>query len=65
MPAAVIFDLDGVLIDSEVAWNDARRQLVKECDGTWRSDAQQAMMGMSSGEWSPLHPQAARRPNEH
>ena len=52
MPAAVIFDLDGVLIDSEEVWNDARRQLTEEAGGAWREDAQQAMMGMSSVEWS-------------
>jgi HAD superfamily hydrolase (TIGR01509 family) len=51
-PAAVIFDLDGVLIDSERTWNRAREQLVKECGGVWRADAQRAMMGMSSLEWS-------------
>jgi beta-phosphoglucomutase-like phosphatase (HAD superfamily) len=52
VPAAVIFDLDGVLVDSEVAWNDARRELVQASGGTWRDDAQRAMMGMSSLEWS-------------
>jgi len=52
VPAAVIFDLDGVLIDSEAVWNDARRGLVEESGGRWRSDAQEAMMGMSSLEWS-------------
>ncbi len=52
MPAAVIFDLDGVLVDSEALWNDARRQLVEESGGAWKEEAQQAMMGMSSVEWS-------------
>ena len=52
MPAAVIFDLDGVLIDSESLWDDARRQLVEESGGVWKDEAQQAMMGMSSSEWS-------------
>jgi HAD superfamily hydrolase (TIGR01509 family) len=51
-PAAVIFDLDGVLVDSETVWNDARRQVVEESGGTWHEDAQRAMMGMSSLEWS-------------
>jgi HAD superfamily hydrolase (TIGR01509 family) len=51
-PAAVIFDLDGVLVDSETAWNDARRALVEESGGTWRAAATRAMMGMSSLEWS-------------
>jgi HAD superfamily hydrolase (TIGR01509 family) len=51
-PAAVVFDLDGVLIDSESVWNDARRELVERSGGRWRADAQRAMMGMSSVEWS-------------
>ena len=50
--AAVIFDLDGVLVDSEQLWDDARRELVQERGGTWRPDATRAMMGMSSLEWS-------------
>jgi len=50
--AAVIFDLDGVIVDSEGAWNDARRELTEESGGSWRADAQRAMMGMSSVEWS-------------
>jgi HAD superfamily hydrolase (TIGR01509 family) len=52
MPGAVIFDLDGVLIESEVVWNEARRDLVEKAGGTWLADAQQVMMGMSSVEWS-------------
>jgi HAD superfamily hydrolase (TIGR01509 family) len=49
---AVIFDLDGLLIDSESVWDEARRQYVAEHGGTWREDATRAMMGMSSIEWS-------------
>ena len=49
---AVIFDLDGVLVDSEGVWDEARRELVRERGGTWRDDATRAMMGMSSLEWS-------------
>jgi HAD superfamily hydrolase (TIGR01509 family) len=49
---AVIFDLDGVLLDSETVWDDARRELVARAGGTWRSDATREMMGMSSPEWS-------------
>jgi HAD superfamily hydrolase (TIGR01509 family) len=50
--AAVIFDLDGVLIDSEAVWNSAREEVAKRHGGKWRPDAQRAMMGMSSNEWS-------------
>jgi HAD superfamily hydrolase (TIGR01509 family) len=49
---AVVFDLDGVLLDTEELWNEARRQIAQERGGRWRADAQQAMMGMSSPEWS-------------
>jgi HAD superfamily hydrolase (TIGR01509 family) len=52
MPAAVMFDLDGVLVDSEQLWNEAKEALVREAGGRWREDAPRAMMGMSSPEWS-------------
>lgn len=52
MIAAVIFDLDGVLVDSEAAWDRARRALVEERGGAWRESATRDMMGMSSLEWS-------------
>ena len=52
MPDAVIFDLDGVLVDSEQLWNQAREEFTKESGGRWRPDATRAMMGMSSPEWS-------------
>ena len=49
---AVVFDLDGVLLDTEELWDEARRQLAEERGGRWREQAQRAMMGMSSPEWS-------------
>ena len=49
---AIVFDLDGVLIDSETVWNEARCGLVAEQGGRWRPEAQRAMMGMSATEWS-------------
>ena len=52
MIEAVVFDLDGVLLDTEELWNEARRQIADERGGRWREDAQRAMMGMSSPEWS-------------
>jgi len=49
---AVVFDLDGVLIDSEPVWERARRDLVAERGGHWASDAQRKLMGMSTPEWA-------------
>ena len=50
--AAVIFDLDGVLVDSEGVWEAAREEVARGHGGHWSADAQRAMMGMSSTEWS-------------
>ena len=50
--AAVVFDLDGVLVESESAWDRARRDVVAQAGGRWRESATAAMMGMSSPEWS-------------
>jgi HAD superfamily hydrolase (TIGR01509 family) len=49
---AVVFDLDGVLLDSEQVWDEVREALVKERGGRWHEQAQTEMMGMSSVEWS-------------
>jgi HAD superfamily hydrolase (TIGR01509 family) len=64
---AVIFDLDGLLLDSESAWDDGRKALVAEHGLEWRDGATEAMLGMSAPEWSayvrdelrvPLEPRA-------
>jgi HAD superfamily hydrolase (TIGR01509 family) len=49
---ALIFDLDGVLLDSEQVWNEAKEEVVREQGGRWREDAPRRMMGMSSPEWA-------------
>ena len=52
MIEAVVFDLDGVLLDSEQVWDEVREQLARERGGRWHDRAQRDMMGMSSTEWS-------------
>jgi HAD superfamily hydrolase (TIGR01509 family) len=49
---AVVFDLDGVLIDSESEWDRARREVVRACGGRWIESATTDMLGMSAPEWS-------------
>ena len=47
-----MFDLDGVLVDSEPVWEQVRRQVVADYGGHWDADTQDRLMGMSTGEWS-------------
>jgi HAD superfamily hydrolase (TIGR01509 family) len=49
---AVVFDLDGILVQSEELWDAARRELAEEHGIEWPDGATEAMMGMSSKEWS-------------
>jgi beta-phosphoglucomutase-like phosphatase (HAD superfamily) len=52
MIAAVVFDLDGVIVDSEIVWERVRRRYVDERGGRWPDDAQKRLMGMSTPEWA-------------
>jgi HAD superfamily hydrolase (TIGR01509 family) len=52
MIEAVVFDLDGVLIESEQVWSSARRHVARENGGSWHAGTAREMIGMSSPEWS-------------
>ena len=49
---AVVFDLDGVLVDSEEMWDEVRRGLAAKAGRPWPAEATRAMQGMSTPEWS-------------
>src|SRR5215510_6034582 len=49
---AVVFGLDGVLVESEQVWDGVREDLARERGGHWHDRAQADMMGMSAPEWS-------------
>jgi len=60
--AAVVFDLDGVLLESEQVWVAAKRELTEREGGTWMPAGERKMLGMSSTEWSAYMHQQLRVP---
>jgi HAD superfamily hydrolase (TIGR01509 family) len=50
--AAIVLDLDGVIVDTEEVWDRVRRAYAAQHGGTWTDAATRAMQGMSSAEWS-------------
>jgi HAD superfamily hydrolase (TIGR01509 family) len=59
---AVVFDLDGVIVDSEQVWDEVREAYTREVGGTYEGGAARDMMGMSSPEWSRYMSEALRVP---
>jgi HAD superfamily hydrolase (TIGR01509 family) len=48
----VIFDLDGVIVDTEHLWEEAWSSCATRHGAGWASDDTAAVMGMSATEWS-------------
>ena len=59
---AVVFDLDGVIVDSEQVWDEVREDYARESGGTYSDSATRDMMGMSSPEWSRYMAETLRVP---
>ncbi len=49
---AVIFDMEGVLVDSEGYWEESRRAFAETLGKTWTEDDQRAAMGRNTIEWA-------------
>ena len=62
MITAVVFDLDGVIVDSEQVWDEVREDYVRETGGTYSDESARDMMGMSSPEWSRYMAETLRVP---
>jgi beta-phosphoglucomutase-like phosphatase (HAD superfamily) len=50
--AAVIFDMDGIIVDSESSWERARLAVVARFGGTYHPAMARDLMGMTPPEWS-------------
>lgn len=48
----VIFDLDGVLIETEQEWNEVRKEFAARHGGHWSQHDQPALMGANSMQWA-------------
>lgn len=51
-PRSVVFDMDGVIVDSESVWTAVRKEIVNDWGGSWPPEADTAMMGMNPLAWS-------------
>jgi HAD superfamily hydrolase (TIGR01509 family) len=61
---AIVFDMDGVLLQSEEVWDEVREAYVRERRGRYNAEIQRAMMGMSSTEWSRYLHETAGVPDD-
>jgi HAD superfamily hydrolase (TIGR01509 family) len=60
---AVIFDMDGVLVDSEIWWDEVRRDWAAAHGRTWTTDDRAAVMGANSEAWARIMRERLGLPN--
>lgn len=51
---AVVFDMDGILVDSEVLWRLAREEFAADHGMTWSAEDQESTMGCNTAMWSRI-----------
>ncbi|WP_413543509.1 HAD family hydrolase [Citricoccus nitrophenolicus] len=47
LPAAVFWDMDGTLVDTEPLWNESQRALVEQDGGTWTTQLAHSLVGQA------------------
>jgi HAD superfamily hydrolase (TIGR01509 family) len=52
LPDAVVFDMDGILIETEPIWDKVRHRMAAEQGVSWPNGSTEAMMGLSTREWA-------------
>ncbi len=60
---AVIFDMDGVLVDSEGYWEECRVDFAQELGKSWAAEDQRLVMGRGSAEWGQIMARLAQAPD--
>ena len=51
---AVIFDMDGILVESEVLWRLVREEFAADHGMTWGAEEQESTMGCNTAMWSRI-----------
>ncbi len=51
---AIIYDMDGVLVDSEVYWDKSRIEFARDRSKTWTDEFQRLAMGRSTVGWASV-----------
>ena len=60
LPRAVLWDMDGTLVDTEPYWIECEFELIEEHGGTWSHEHAMNLVGNDLLRLRPLHPRARR-----